>query len=165
MSSVENLAAKVRDRAGSDSNEGHIGQDKAFQQIQDMFNKQAEEIKAFQHSMQLSKVTNSPPASRPSGHARSYLDAALASHLTSIEPSKVAGWMRSATNGSVGTNGALSTSPSNPATPFPLKEDLEIHIRGTDRQIVDPLRHHKEAKVVERANCAIKESKNTGITH
>jgi len=35
----------------------------------------------------------------------------------------------------------------------------------TDHQIVDPLRHQKEARVVERANRAIKESNNAIITH
>lgn len=53
----------------------------------------------------------------------------------------------------------------NPATPFPLREDLEIHIQGTDCQIMDPLHHQKEIKVVERAKRAIKESNNTGITY
>lgn len=91
MSSVKDLAAKVRDRAGSNSNECFGGQNEALQQIQGMLNKQTEEIKALQHSTQLCKGTNSPLVSRPSGHARSYRDATLASHLTSTEPSMVSG--------------------------------------------------------------------------
>lgn len=64
MSSVENLAAEVGDRADSDGNGGHSGQRKRLQQIQDMFNKQTEEVKALQHSTQHStrhfKATHSP---------------------------------------------------------------------------------------------------------
>jgi hypothetical protein len=127
MSSVKDLAAKVRDRASNNGSENHDGQKEVLQQIQDMFNKQTEEMKALQYSMQPLKATNSPPTSNPSGHARSYQDAALASHLTSTK-SLVSGWMQGNTNGSIGTNGTLSTSPSSPATPFPLKTDLEIHI-------------------------------------
>src|SRR5699024_9208392 len=106
------------------------------------------------------KATSSSPMSSPSGHAKSYRDAAPASHLTSTKSSLVSGWMQGNTKGSVSTNGTPSTSPSSPATPFPLKADLEIHIRGTNHQIVDPLRHQKEARLVERANCAIRESNN-----
>lgn len=162
MSSVEDLAEKVRDH------EGHNSQTEVLQQlhrIQDMLNKQTLEMKTLQQPMQPSKATKSPPTSNPSGHAKSYREAALASHLTSTKSTLVSGWMQGTTNGSIGTNGMLSTSPSSPATPFPLKEDLEIHIRGTDHQITDPLRHQKEAKVVERANRAIKESNNARIAH
>ncbi|ODM16198.1 hypothetical protein SI65_08197 [Aspergillus cristatus] len=165
MSSVKDLAAKVRDRQSNNGSEDHNGQKEALQQIQNMLSKQTEEIRTLQHSMQPPKVTNSPPSYTPSGHAKSYRNAALASHLTSTKSSLVSGWMQGNTNGSVGTNGTLSTSPSSPATPFPLKTDLEIHIRSTDRQIVDPLRHQKEARVVERANHAIRESNNNIIAH
>ena len=165
MSSVEDLAAKVRDRASNNGSEDHDGQKEVLQQIQNMLNKQTDEMKTLQHSMQPPKVTSSPPASSPSGYAKSYRDAALANHLTSTKSSLVSGWMQGNTNGSVGTNKTLSTSPSSPATPFPLKTDLEIHIRGTDHQIIDPLRHQKEARVVERANRAIKESNNAIIAH
>lgn len=44
-----------------------------------------------------------------------------------------------------------------PDSAFPTKEDLDIHLQDTD--------HQKEAKVIERANRAIKESNSTGITH
>ena len=162
MSSVEDLATKVCDR------EDQSGQIEVLQQlhhIQNTLNKQTEEMKSLQQPLQSSKVTNSPPASNPSSQAKSYRDAALASHLTSTKSSLVSGWMQGNTNGSIGTNKTSSTSPSNPATPFPLKEDLEIHIRGTDHQIIDPLRHQKEARVVERANRAIKESDNAIIAH
>ena len=162
MSSVEDLATKVRDR------EDQSGQTEVLQQlhhIQNTLNKQTEEMKSLQQPLQSSKVTNSPPASNPSSQAKSYRDAALASHLTSTKSSLVSGWMQGNTNGSIGTNTTSSTSPSSPATPFPLKEDLEIHIRGTDHQIIDPLRHQKEARVVERANRAIKESDNAIIAH
>lgn len=165
MSSVEDLAAKVRDRASNNGSEDHDGQKEVLQQIQNMLNKQTDEMKTLQYSMQPPKVTSSPPASSPSGYAKSYRDAALANHLTSTKSSLVSGWMQGNTNGSVGTNKTLSTSPSSPATPFPLKTDLEIHIRGTDHQIIDPLRHQKEARVVERANRAIKESNNAIIAH
>ena len=165
MSSVEDLAAKVRDRQSNNGSEDHNGQKEALQQIQNMLNKQTEEIKTLQHSTQAPKVIHSPPSYTPSGHAKSYRNAALASHLTSTKSSLVSGWMQGNTNRPVSTNGTLSTSPSSPATPFPLKTDLEIHIRNTDRQIVDPLRHQKEARVVERANRAIKESNNNIIAH
>lgn len=162
MSSVEDLAVKVRDR------ESQSGQTEVLQQlhqIQNMLNKQTEEMKTLQQPLQSSKATNSPPASSPSSQAKSYRDAALASHLTSTKSSLVPGWMQGNTNGSIGTNETPSTSPSSPATPFPLKEDLEIHIQGTDHQIIDPMRHQKEARVVERANRAIKESNNAIIAH
>ncbi|OJJ79435.1 uncharacterized protein ASPGLDRAFT_52701 [Aspergillus glaucus CBS 516.65] len=128
MSSVEDLAAKVHNCASNNGSENHDGQKEVLQHIQDMFDKQTEEMKALQYSMQPLKATNSPPASNPSGHANSYQDAALASHLTSTKSSLVSNWMQGNTNGSIGTNGTLSTSPSNQATPFPLKTDLEIHI-------------------------------------
>lgn len=51
----------------------------------------------------------------------------------------------------------MSRQPSSPTTPFPLKEDLDIHLQDTD--------HQKEVKLIERANRAIKESNSTGITH
>ena len=165
MSSVEALAAKVRDCGSTNGSKDHNGQKEVLQQIQSMLNKQTEEMKALQHSTQIPKVINSPSASTPSGHAKSYQDAALASHLTSTKSSLVSGWMQGHTHGSIGTNETPSTSPSSPATPFPLKTDLEIHIRSTDRQIIDPLRHQKEARVVERANRAIKESNNSIIAH
>ena len=101
MSSVEDLTAKVRDRTSSNGSEAHDGQKEVLQQIQDMFNKQTEEMKALQYSMQPLKVTNSPPASNPSGHAKSYRDAALASHLTSTKSSLVSGWMQGKTNRSI----------------------------------------------------------------
>ena len=164
MSSVEDLAAKVRDRTSNNGSEDHDGQKEVLQQIQDMFNKQTEEIKTLQHSMQPPKVTNSSPASNPSSHAKSYWEAALASHLTMKSP-LVPGWLQGSPSGSIRTDKTPSSSPSRPATPFPLKADLEIHIRGTDHQIVDPLRHQKEARVVERANRAIKESNNAIIAH
>ncbi|ODM14239.1 hypothetical protein SI65_04177 [Aspergillus cristatus] len=165
MSSVEDLAAKVRDRQSNNGSEDHDGQKDVLQQIQSMLNKQTEEMKALQHPTQIPKAINSPPSYTPSGHAKSYRDAALASHLTSTKSSLISGWMQGHTHGSIGTNETPSTSPSSPATPFPLKTDLEIHIRSTDRQIIDPLRHQKEARVVERANRAIKESNNSIIAH
>ena len=163
MSSVQDLAAKVRDQTSNNDSENHDSQKIVLEQIQTMFDKQTQEMKALQ--WQPPKITSSPPASSPSGHAKSFRDAALASHLTSAKSSLVSGWMQGNTNGSVSTNGTISTSPSSPATPFPLKTDLEIHIRGTDHQIIDPLRHQKEARVVERANRAIKESNNSIIAH
>lgn len=165
MSSVEDLAAKVRDRQSNNGSEDHDGQKDVLQQIQSMLNKQTEEMKALQHPTQIPKAINSPPSYTPSGHAKSYRDAALASHLTSTKSSLISGWMQGHTHGSISTNETPSTSPSSPATPFPLKTDLEIHIRSTDRQIIDPLRHQKEARVVERANRAIKESNNSIIAH
>lgn len=162
MSSVEDLAVKVRD---CESQSGQTEVLQQLHQIQNMLNKQTEEMKTLQQPLQSSKATNSPPASSPPSQAKSYRDAALASHLTSTKSSLVPGWMQGNTNGSIGTNETPSTSPSSPATPFPLKEDLEIHIQGTDHQIIDPMRHQKEARVVERANRAIKESNNAIIAH
>ena len=149
MSSVDDLTAKVRDCQSNNGSEDYNGQKDALQQIQNMLKKQTEEIKTLQHSTQTPKVIYSPPTYTPSGHVKSYQNAALASHLTSTKSSLILGWMQDNTNRPVNINGTLSTSPSSPATPFPLKTDLEIHIQNTDRQIVDPLRHQKEARIVE----------------
>ena len=72
MSSVEDLAAKVRDRASNNGSEDHDGQKEVLQQIQNMLNKQTDEMKTLQYSMQPPKVTSSPPVSSPSGYAKSY---------------------------------------------------------------------------------------------
>ncbi|BCR92136.1 uncharacterized protein ACHE_80036S [Aspergillus chevalieri] len=69
MSSVEDLAAKVRDGQGNNGSEDHDGlKEEVLQQSQSMFNKQTEEMKALQHSTQTPKVIDSPPAYTPSGH-------------------------------------------------------------------------------------------------
>ena len=61
--------------------------------------------------------------------------------------------MQGNTNRPVSTNGTLSTSPSSPATPFLLKTDLEIHIRNTDRPIVDPLRPLQMPAITKKEVC------------
>ena len=47
MSSVEDLAAKVRDRQSNNGSEDHDGQKEVLQQIQNMFDKQTQDIVTF----------------------------------------------------------------------------------------------------------------------
>jgi len=54
---------------------------------------------------------------------------------------------------------------NTPTTIAPASEDLEIHLRGTNPVVVDPLRKGQEAKVIQRANQAIKDTADPAIQH
>ena len=81
MSSVEDLAVKGRD---CESQSGQTEVLQQLHQIQNMLNKQTEEMKTLQQPLQSSKATNSPPASSPPSQAKSYRDAALSEYVDSV---------------------------------------------------------------------------------
>lgn len=100
---------------------------------------------------------------RMASGAGSYRDAALRGHVTSTESSLVSGWQRRipSTLSPVASNGL--SSGSSAAAPYPLPENLEIHVRGTTESVVNPLRRD-EQKLVDRANQAILQSEIQAIT-
>jgi hypothetical protein len=93
-----------------------------------------------------------PPRPQGTSASAKTLPRALWSHVTSPTSSPV--------------NGTISSNESTPNAPATLlsPKDLEIHLRGTNTTIVDPLRG-QEAKVIQRANQAIKDTSDPSIQH
>ncbi|EAW22069.1 uncharacterized protein NFIA_007450 [Aspergillus fischeri NRRL 181] len=152
LGTVESLTVKARDGdAAQLAKEVHD----IKTMLKDTAKRISSETKSIQHSLDAQRTLPGAPGRTP------YRAALLSSKA---ESSLVSDWMRRAhTNGSIVSGGHTSTG-SLPAPVSPQRSDLEIHIRRTDRAVVDPFRH-KEGALVEHANRAIQESGEAMIAH
>jgi hypothetical protein len=165
LRSAISLAEKVRD-AGEQTPDQIAKELKQIKSIlMDHDKRQTSGIQVVQAAMS-GRAATSTSQPIPWHAAQSYRDAVLSSHLTgmAMESSWVSGWVRKVPT-------AVSPVPSNPrsaassATPvFVPQEELEITIRNTNRAVVDPLRR-SPAKLIERANRALRESSDPKISH
>ncbi|KAJ5094938.1 hypothetical protein N7532_007229 [Penicillium argentinense] len=114
-------------------------------------------MQKMQHDIehQASRAT-AAGSGRHNSHPTSYRDAALAGHVSSPS-SLVSRWLAKAqTNGTDPSSGSSSTGSNMPTPVLPLREDLQIIVRSTDRTAVDPLRRD-EQELVKRVNRAIQD--------
>lgn len=127
--------------------------------------KHTQMMQKMQHDIdRQASMATTTTSGRRGGPPSSYRDAVLSGHA-SPQPSLVSGWLaRAQTNGTVPSNGISSPSSSAPAPVLPLREDLQIIVRGTDRTAVDPLRRD-EQELVKRVNRTIQDLKDRMVSH
>jgi hypothetical protein len=130
---------------------------KELQEIRSALNSQGEGVQGILKTLnslenQSARVVATVCPPRPQGASAS-AKTLLWSHVTPPASSPA--------NGPTSSNENTSSAP---AAVLLSPKDLEIHLRGTNATVVDPLRG-QEAKVIQRANQAIKDTTEPTIQH